>query len=288
LIRVVGALMLVVLLAGCGGASGSSLEDAAEATGAETFRVDFVYRFDETAPDREFVFRSTGVFDDPGERGTMTTSGPVPFYGKGVELKEMRLIGSTAYSRWVVKGKTYWMEQRPVERSDDPVGFLIPGPGTPTKPTDVLTRVVLASDENQRLGREDVRGTETTHYRARVSVEKLIQLLPEADRSSAERHARLTDLRFVPVELWIDEESRLRRITIDYREGDDSAMTMTAELFDYGIEVDVEPPDAKVISEEEFNELAGSSETLTVEESGEGEVVVPEEEPARPEHMESP
>ena len=72
----------------------------------------------------------------------------------------------------------------------------------------MLTRVLMASEENKELGSEDIRGAETTHYRARVDLKKLVQQLPPRDRPDDD----LTELwgeRFVPVELWIDEDSRL-------------------------------------------------------------------------------
>lgn len=178
--------LVALALAGCGSATGSSLEDAAEATGAETSRVDIAYRIAATKDEKEYVFRSTGLFDYPGERAAFTTSDPVPFFGEGVELKELRMLGRTAYWRWTIKGKDYWMKQDPVEKSGDPAELLIPSPGTPTKPTDVLDRVLRASEGNLELGKEDVRGETTTHYRARVSLKELVKQVPANDRPSEE------------------------------------------------------------------------------------------------------
>jgi hypothetical protein len=273
LIRVALVAITTVLVVGCGSATGSGLDDSAEATSAETFRVEMVYRVDETETDRQFVFRSTGVFDDPGERGVMTTSDPVPFYGEGVELREMRLIGQTAYWRWVVKSKTYWMKQSPVEKSGDPAELLIPGPGTPTKPTEVLTRVLLASEENRHLGKEEVRGEETTHYRARVNLKELAKQVP-ADERPPQELARQWGGPVVPVDIWIDGDSRLRKIVIQrprIKESDfeSPALTTTVELYDYGVEVDVQPPGGQLISDKEFSDLVGESETVTVSEGGE-------------------
>jgi hypothetical protein len=276
LIRLAVLVGLAAVLAGCGSASGSSLEEAADATAAETSRVEMTYRIEDTEAKKELVFRSTGVFDYPGERAVMTTSDPVPFYGKDVELKEIRLIGQTAYWRWVVKGKTYWMTQSPVEKSGDPAELLVPGPGTPTKPTEVLTRVLLASEANRTLGQEDVRGEVTTHYRARVNLKELVNQVPAAERPPKE-YARQWGGPVVPVDIWIDGDSRLRKIVIqrpriDERDFGSPASTMTVELYDYGVEVDVQPPDGELISGDEFDELVGDSMTVTV---GEGEEVKP-------------
>jgi hypothetical protein len=280
--RVAVVALVALALTACGSETGVSLEDAAEATSAETSRVDLVSRTEATGTEKEFVFRSTGLFDYPGERGVMTTSDPLPLFGEDVQLREIRLIGQTAYWRWVLKGKTYWMKQSPHRNSGDPAELLIPGPGMPTKPTDVLTRALLASEGNEELGKEDIRGEETTHYRARVNLKELVKQVPANERPPDELMQQFGGP-VVPVDLWIDGDSRLRKIVIsrpEIVEGDSTspALTRTVELYDYGVEVDVQPPEGELISEEEFMELTGDSVTGTVEvEVGEGEVCEPRE-----------
>jgi hypothetical protein len=279
LIRLAGVALIALALAGCGSASESSLEDAAEATGAETSRVEIVHRTGPAEGEKEYVFKSSGLFDYPGERAVLTTSDPVPFYGADVKLMEARLIGRAVYWRWVVKGETYWVKQDPAEKSGDPAEFLIPGPGTPTKPTDVLTRVLLASEGNEKIGTEDVRGEATTHYRARVNLNELVKQMPESERLPEELRKQFGGP-VVPVDLWIDGESRLRKIVISRPARTEGSVhgpgwTTTVELYDYGVEVDVQPPEGELISDEEFNELTGDSVTLTHEDSGEAEVCEP-------------
>jgi hypothetical protein len=256
--RLVVAASLVIVLAGCGGATGASLEDAADATGEETSGVELAYRFKDG--EREYEFKSNGVFDYPNERGVMTTSSSVPFFGKDVDLREVRLLGNVGYMRWEVKGKTYWLRQEPVEKGGDPAEVLIPGPGTPTKPTEVLSRVLLASDENDEVGKEEIRGTDTTHYRARVDLTKLVKQLPPNERPD-EDVEMLWGGRYVPVDLWIDDESRLRRITMTRPGvGEDEAaeLRIAVDLFDYGIDVNVEaPPRDDTISQDEFVRIIG-------------------------------
>jgi hypothetical protein len=272
--RLAGVALFAVVLGACGGASKASLERSADATGEETSRVEITSRFADR--ERHYVFNAAGAFDYPNERGVMTTSSTVPFYGKGVELREFRLLDNVGYTRWVVRGKTYWLKQDPVEKSGDPADVLIPSPGTPTKPTDVLSRVLLASVENQELGKEDIRGTETTHHRARVDLTKLVKQLPPAERPEADLQ-RFWGERFVPVDLWIDGESRLRRITIARRgvgNNDTAEQTMTVDLFDYGVDVVVQPPPAdETISQGAFDEIVGPVLETGEPESDAGEEV---------------
>ena len=263
--RAACVVLFTLVLAACGSSSSSSLEDAADATSAETSRVEFAQRVSFPDGVKEYAFTSTGLYDYRGGRAVMTTSDHVPFFGEGVELREIRLIGDTAYWRWIVNGKPYWVKQSPVRKSGDPVELLFPGPGTPTKPTDVLKLVLDASSGNEVLGKEDVRGEETTHYRARVNVEELMKRVPAGERPPAGTVERFGGP-VIPVDIWIDGDSRLRKIVMSRSE---PAMTVTAELYDYGVEVDVQPPEGELISEAKFSELTGDF-GLVAEESGEG------------------
>jgi hypothetical protein len=157
--------------------------------------------------------------------------------------------------------------------------LLVPFPGGPTKPTDVLRRVLVASKGTERLGTEDVRGVETTHYRAEVDSKKLIEQLPPGRRPEPNEMA---GDRLLPVDLWIDGESRLRRIrlTEELSEDDEAQMVMTIELFDYGVEVDVQPPPAdQIISQEELEKLQDKAwdDEFPMTTTGEGEPQNPEQ-----------
>jgi hypothetical protein len=273
--RLIALVCLTVALAACGSASSASLDDAAEATAAETSRFEMNVRFSGASVKSAGEFNAVGAFDYPNERAAMTVSGSFPFFADEVVLKEVRVIGRTTYVRWMVKDKAYWIKDEPVETGGHPNELLIPFPGSPTKPTDVLTRVLAASDENKILGTGDVRGVETTRYRARVDLEKLLQKLPPSERPQ-EDVLEMWGARFVPVELWIDDESRLRRITIE-RSPNAGGDTTTVELYDYGVQVEVEPPSAEeLMSQEEFDKLIGPLLKLESEQS-EVELVAPEE-----------
>jgi hypothetical protein len=252
LIRFAGAVLLAAVLAGCGSVSSADLERSADATAAETSRFELSFRAPglELAKVRHFTFVASGLFDYPNERGLMRIDGAESSADEFPT--EYRLIGKTGYERWVFKGKIYWAKDDASEVSDDPTELLVPFPGGPTKPTDVLTRVLQASDENEKLGNEDVRDVETTHYRAKVDGRKLLQQMPPSNKRYEPE--AVWGERFIPVELWIDEESRVRRIRLT--EDGEGSSVMTIEFFDYGVDVDVQPPPAdQVISQEELEKL---------------------------------
>jgi hypothetical protein len=272
LIRFAGAVLLAAALAGCGSVSSADLERSADATAAETsrFELSFHVKGIELNKDRDFKFVASGLFDYPNERGLMRMDESDP--SEDELPTEFRLIGKTGYERWVFDGKTYWEKDEEVETSDDPSELLVPYPGGPTKPTDVLRRVLMASDETKELGDEDVRGVETTHYRAKVDGRKLLQQMERADKLHTPEE--VWGDRFFPVELWIDEESRVRRIRLAEGADANESTVMTIEFFDYGVDVDVEPPPAdQVISQKELERLQKEAwdAKFPKSESGEGD-----------------
>jgi hypothetical protein len=275
------------LVAGCGSASDVNLDNAADATSADTSRFELRYEITGIPEKRSFTVTARGLFDFPNERGVMSVGGDfatLAGLAEGVSFEEFRLIEKAGYTRWIVKGKSYWVKEAIDDKSGDAAELLIPLPGTPTKPTDVLARVLEASTENHKLGTEEVGGAETTHFRASVDLRKLVDQLPVAERP-ADDAVEAWGSRFVPVEIWIDGESRLRRITLERGE-DEATMSTRVELFDYGVDVDVEPPPAdEVISREEFDKLARDSGAFTnTLEAGEAEQMPP---PGQPGNKES-
>jgi hypothetical protein len=278
LIRLAGAVLLAAALAGCGSASSSDLERSADATAAETsrFELSFNVKGIELSKRRDFKFVASGLFDYPNERGLMRMDESDPT--EDALPTEFRLIGKTGYERWVFDGKTYWSKDEEVETSDDPSELLVPYPGGLTKPTDVLRRVLMASEETKELGDEDVRGVETTHYRAKVDGRKLLQQMERSDKVHTPED--VWGDRFFPVELWIDEESRVRRIRLPEGADANESMVMTIEFFDYGVEVDVQPPPAdQVISQKELERLQQEAwdAKFPKSEVGKGEPASPEQ-----------
>jgi hypothetical protein len=95
--------------------------------------------------------------------------------------------------------------------------------------TDALSHLESIADEVSEVGREEVRGTGTTHYRAVAHLSKL-GAPPEDDR--------------FPVEVWIDDSGRTRRYRYEILGGNENYVW---EFYDFGVTVDLEaPPPEKV------------------------------------------
>lgn len=118
-----------------------------------------------------------------------------------------------------------------------------------SSPDRVLDQLKAVSGEMEKLGTEKVRGVDTTRYRTNVDVHKLADVVPESLRPLMRKETKqmVEDLggSTFPLELWIDEDNLLRRerafMTI-HEDDEKVATTWTAELFDFGADVDIEPP----------------------------------------------
>lgn len=148
------------------------------------------------------------------------------------------------------------------------------GAADPTDPTAALT-VLQAAADLERVGPDTVRGVDTVHLTATTTFDEILEAqdldMEEHLRAQEELTGQVPDemarrlievTRDLPVELdvWVDDESRLRRTRLVtdmapvYRaalEGsdvpsasqvDEAPMTVTFELYDFGVPVDVAVP----------------------------------------------
>lgn len=127
-------------------------------------------------------------------------------------------------------------------------------------PTQALQYLRGASDDFEEVGQEEVRGVETTHYRGTIDLRKAAEQLPEDARESFERATELIGTNKLPFDVWIDGDGMARRMKYEQPlpsgGGETGTMALTMELFDFGVEVDVEPPpDDEVI---DIQELIGA------------------------------
>ena len=104
----------------------------------------------------------------------------------------------------------------------------------------------VTQDGVDELGHDDVRGVETTRYRAEVDLEKALSRSGSVtDREAFKRLVESVGTKTVEVDVWIDGDNRIRRVRIPYRapyKTGTAGVTMTLEYFDFGAKVDVAPP----------------------------------------------
>jgi len=112
----------------------------------------------------------------------------------------------------------------------------------------------------KRIGKEKVRGVETTHYRASIDLRKAAEKAPAAQRAAARRSMeniiKLTGESTFPLEIWIDDAGRMRREKVKQRLQGQSVVS-TLELYDFGAREAISAPPASQTSD--ITDLAGSA-----------------------------
>ncbi|MDQ3865403.1 MAG: hypothetical protein M3304_01035, partial [Actinomycetota bacterium] len=112
-------------------------------------------------------------------------------------------------------------------------------------PSQLLDYLRATSSEIEEVGEEEVRGDSAVRYRARIDLDKVPEQVPEdvraAVRVSVDALKRQLGSSSLPVDVWIDGEGRVRRFRQAIAApGSDVELTM--EFYDFGADVDVEPP----------------------------------------------
>ncbi|MEX1178894.1 MAG: hypothetical protein WEB09_10565 [Nitriliruptor sp.] len=157
--------------------------------------------------------------------------------------------------------------------------------GGQTGPAALLGQLEGASGDLEELGSEEVRGVETTHLRVTIDTGAAIEQADPQIREQLRTYSEASGLPdSYPMELWIDGDGLVRRIRTlldvpDAQAGDSEAggvtQQTTLELFDFGVQVDLDRP----LPEQtvELSELIAELEEL---ERIEGEITEQLDEPA--------
>jgi len=139
-----------------------------------------------------------------------------------------------------------WIQQSDTTHS---FGFVPPFVGDPND----LLRLLRGAIDVERLETGVVRGAKVTRYKARLDVDRALAELPEGGRDGVRASIRQywTDgaKDGIPLELSLDAEDRLRKLSFDVPDGE----RVEIEFFEYGIDTGVKtPPADEVMSNDEF------------------------------------
>jgi hypothetical protein len=127
---------------------------------------------------------------------------------------------------------------------------------TQSDPREVLEALNGLTGEIETLGTEDLRGVETTHYRAVLDP---VELAKRAAAGRADATSLVDELSTqggigdVPLDVWIDANGLVRKLSLDFSATDSTSaqsshVALAFELWDYGesVEIDV-PPASQVV-----------------------------------------
>jgi hypothetical protein len=102
-------------------------------------------------------------------------------------------------------------------------------------------RMLTASSDAHVVGYERVRGVFATHYTLNIDLKKLAE---KTHNKMLDSLRKLGGVDSIPAEAWLDKQNRVRRVKIEMNYGGAFTMTLTEELYAFGIKVDVQPPAA--------------------------------------------
>jgi hypothetical protein len=231
--------------------------------------------------DKKLAFSAEGGFDTPAKRSEMSVDlssvaelmkGFASGFGGTVtgdlgspEDWKLEVIqdGDVAYvhfpllAKQLPAGKT-WVKGDAKTLSSADTGQLKQfGSLAGTDPRDIFGMLKAVSGSIEAVGTDEIRGVETSHYKATIDTAKLEQLVPAAQRQSLgglDQSVQQSGLTEIPIEIWVDSEQRVRKLSIDVdakQPGTPMAMkaSLVVELYDYGKALDLDLPPADQVAD---------------------------------------
>ena len=110
--------------------------------------------------------------------------------------------------------------------------------------------MLRASKDAHVMNYDRVHGVLTTHYMLNLDLKRLAKENTTMSKS-IEQLMDMTDAESFPAEAWIDDKGNVRKLKIDMSmsapTGGELKMTMTEELYDFGVNVTIQPPPASQV-----------------------------------------
>lgn len=98
-----------------------------------------------------------------------------------------------------------------------------------------------ASGDVHAVGTETVNGIETTHYSGSVSLEESLSHYTAAMRQQLEPIMKQAGFTGTGIDVWLDDKGLVRRVHSS-AEGGKNTFTLSMDVLDYGVPIDVTPP----------------------------------------------
>jgi len=256
--------VLLVSVAGACGGSDESPRGLLSQSGERTFeagtaRASFTVELDGAAgmPPGGASFAGDGLFDFDRELGhiSMDMTELLASAGAGavdgtieVLTHDMVVFLRAPFVNQALGVDTPWVRLDLAALADKEVGADLAQLNrfTSNDPRRVLAMLRgVTEDGITEVGEADVRGVATTHYRAEIDLERAYEEAdavtdPAAFRAFIDDIGRST----VMVDAWVDGDGLLRRIeyAVPLPDSNGGESRSTMELFDFGLDVDLETP----------------------------------------------
>jgi hypothetical protein len=112
----------------------------------------------------------------------------------------------------------------------------------------MLAYLRATSGKIEKVGTEKIRGVETTHYRAKVDLDKVAAQAPPSLRKTY--RASIQSLKqglgtdTIPVDVWVDGDNLVRRLAEHLPVAQGGKIDFSVDFYDFGAPVSIAPPPA--------------------------------------------
>ncbi len=286
---------LTAITAGCGGGGGNaavagepiSFEELSRSATSSAVATSGRFAFDMTmsfpGADEPFAFSGEGAFDAKRERawfsvdmssfatmlgglfagmagsnaaGAPDFDDPTAWKIEAVQDGTVSYVHFPAMQNQLPSGKS-WMRTDSRNAAGQGLDFTQFDQFANNDPRELLDFLRGVSGEIETVGTEQLRGVETTHYRATIDSDEYAKLAAPGEQqelgSLVEQMAGQTGLGEIPVDVWLDGSGLIRKLTMVFSAtqpgtSEQSDVSMTFELYDYGDRVDIDlPPESEVV-----------------------------------------
>ncbi|MDX6491107.1 MAG: hypothetical protein QOD43_1352 [Gaiellaceae bacterium] len=260
---ILAALLLVV--AGCGGGGGKSAQNsalaglnpiaqaAAKTSGAGSVKIEF------DISGKGVNGGGRGVFDTgttgagrlamtvQGNSGPATT---VDTISNGAVL----YLRSPVFAQAIPAGKS-WVRvdlATLAKQNGVDLGSLVDSNPTPN---GALAYLRGSTGKVQELGKEKVKGEDTTHYRATIDLEQAAKRAKGSTKQSIRRVIDVAGVTKLPVDVWVGADGYVRKVTYAQHSGKSQSARITMEMYDFGSPVTITAPPAVTVID--FQKMLG-------------------------------
>jgi hypothetical protein len=127
-------------------------------------------------------------------------------------------------------------------------------------PSSSLSVLEASSSTVTQVGTEKIRGVKTTEYGAVLDLSKASNHVPPRAKRALARAAATLHTSTLPIDVWLDSENRVRRMSMKYvlpagspsgsgqSNASPVAVHLVMDVFGYGVRVVVSPPPASEVS----------------------------------------
>jgi hypothetical protein len=239
--------VLALLAAGCGGSGGgssASANDVVRAAQKTVKKGSLEANFNISG--QGLKAQGSGVFNTGKSRsGQLKMKVTSVANGRQVPVDTI-VSGDVFYMRSpvfasAVGGDKQWIKLDlgtvSAQRGLDLSGLLDASP----TPTNALAYLGGAVDV-ERVGAESVRGVASTHYKVNADLRRAVDRAEDGDRKALQRVVAQTGIRKLPLDVWLDGNGYIRKVSYDEHSGRRQAAHVAIELHDFSSPVTIAPP----------------------------------------------